>query len=185
MDQPSRSIIDDIEKVILTEDAIKSRLAEMGAEISRDYRDKNPLFVGVLTGVALFMADLLRHISIPMTLDFMAISQYSSKSGSGTVRITKDLDRTITGRHVLFVEDVIDTGLTLSYLLRTLRTRRPASLEVCVLFDRPYRRLIDTPLAYRGFELPDRFVVGYGLDADGYYRNLPFVGVLKPTVRKR
>jgi len=107
------------------------------------------------------------------------------RAGSGTVRITKDLDSSITGRHVLFVEDVIDTGLTLSYLLRTLRTRRPASLQVCVLFDRPYRRLMDIPLAYRGFELPDSFVVGYGLDADGFYRNLPFVGVLKSAIHER
>mgnify|MGYP001027205347 CR=1 FL=1 len=185
MDGPSGNIVDDIEKVILTEQAIQSRLAEMGAKISRDYLDKDPLLVGVLSGVVIFMADLLRHIRIPMTLDFMAISHYSMRADSGTVRITKDLDHTITGRHVLFVEDVIDTGLTLSYLLRTLRTRQPASLQVCVLFDRPYRRLIDIPLAYRGFELPDRFVVGYGLDADGFYRNLPFVGVLKPTVHQR
>ena len=185
MDGPSANILDDIEKVVLTEEAIQSRLAEMGAKISCDYIDKDPLLVGVLSGVVIFMADLLRHISIPMTLDFMAISHYWMRADSGTVRITKDLDHTITGRHVLFVEDVIDTGLTLSYLLRTLRTRQPASLQVCVLFDRPYRRLMDIPLAYRGFELPDRFVVGYGLDADGFYRNLPFVGVLKPTTHQR
>jgi len=112
----------------------------------------------------------------------MAISPYGASSRSGTVRITKDLDENINGRHVLFVEDVIDTGLSLSYLLRTLRTRDPESIEVCVLFDRPYRRLIDIPLAYQGFELPDRFVVGYGLDVNGYYRNLPYVGVLKPDL---
>lgn len=185
MDEPSRNIADDIEKVIVTQEAIQSRMAEMGAEISRDYAGKNPLLVGVLNGVVVFMADLLRHITIPMTLDFMAISHYSMRAGSGTVRITKDLDSSITGRHVLFVEDVIDTGLTLSYLLRALRTRRPASLQVCVLFDRPYRRLMDIPLAYRGFELPDSFVVGYGLDADGFYRNLPFVGVLKSAIHER
>jgi len=134
-----------------------------------------------------FMADLLRQITIPVTVDFMAISSYASASGpgSGTVRITKDLDQSIIGRHVLFVEDVIDTGLTLNYLLRTLRTRQPASLQVCVLFDRPYRRLLDIPLAYRAFELPDRFVVGYGLDAGGFYRNLPCVGVLKPQAHKQ
>jgi len=179
MGEPSASIADDIEQIILTQEEIESRLAEMGAEISRDYNGKKPLLVGVLSGVVVFMADLLRHIAIPLTVDFMAISHYSSSTASGTVRITKDLDHTITGRHVLFVEDVIDTGLTLDYLLRTLQTRQPASLQVCVLFDRPYRRLMDIPLAYRGFELPDCFVVGYGLDAEGFYRNLPFVGVLK------
>ena len=182
MVSPSRHILDDVEEVILTEQAIQARIAEMGAEISRDYAEKDLLLVGVLSGVVLFMADLLRHISIPVGVDFMAISHYASNPGSGTVRITKDLDQTTTERHVLFVEDVIDTGLTLNYLLRTLRTRQPASLQVCVLFDRPYRRLIDIPLAYQGFELPDRFVVGYGLDAGGHYRNLPFVGVLKPGV---
>ena len=184
MSGPSRCITGDIEEVILAEEEIRVRVAEMGAEISRDYAHKDPLLVGVLSGVVTFMADLVRHINVPMTLDFMAISQYARSAGSGTVRITKDLDHAITGRHVLFVEDVIDTGLTLNYLLRTLRTRDPASLQVCVLFDRPYRRLIEIPLAYQGFELPDRFVVGYGLDAEQHYRNLPFVGVLKPRVRQ-
>ncbi len=176
-----RNILDDIQEVILPENEIQVRVAEMGAMISRDYVDKDPLLVGVLHGVVIFMADLLRHITIPVSLDFMAISQYSADHHLGTVRITKDLDHSITGRHVLFIEDVIDTGLTLNYLLRTLRTRQPASLEVCVLFDRPYRRLIDIPVAYQGFALPDHFVVGYGLDAHGHYRNLPFVGVLKPS----
>ncbi|HHX42888.1 MAG TPA: hypoxanthine phosphoribosyltransferase [Chloroflexi bacterium] len=175
---------EDIETVLFTEDMLQRRIAEMGAAITRDYADKDPLLIGVLSGVVVFIADLLRHITVPVTLDFMAISQYTLGSPSGTVRITKDLDHAITGRHVLFVEDVIDTGLTLSYLLRTLRTREPASIEVCVLFDRPYRRLIDIPLAYRGFELPDTFVVGYGLDAAGHYRNLPFVGALKPDAQR-
>lgn len=178
-------IAQDVAEVVLTEEAIRRRVAEMGAAISRDYRGRNPLLVGVLKGVVLFMADLLRQITIPVGLDFMAIAPYSATAGPGTVRITKDLDHSITGRHVLFVEDVIDTGLTLSYLLRTLRTRQPASLEVCVLFDRPYRRLIDIPLMYQGFVLPDRYVVGYGLDANDYYRNLPFVGVLKPNLPPR
>ena len=178
----SSQISDDLAEVVFTAEAIQARIAKMGAAISRDYQGKNPLLVGVLSGVVLFMADLLRHITIPVQVDFMAISHYSSTPGTGTVRIAKDMDHPITGQHVLFVEDVIDTGLTLNYLLRTLRTRRPASLEVCVLFDRPYRRLIDIPLAYQGLELPDRFVVGYGLDADGYYRNLPCVGVLKSGI---
>jgi hypoxanthine phosphoribosyltransferase len=179
------SIADDIEQVIISADKIQARVAELGAAISRDYADKDPLLVGVLSGVVVFMADLLRQITIPMAVDFMAISQYAGSPSSGTVRITKDLDHSITGRHVLFIEDIIDTGLTLSYLLRNLRTRQPASLNVCVLLDRPYRRLIDIPLAYKGFELPDTFVVGYGLDAGGHYRNLPFIGLLKDQARGR
>jgi len=184
MPEAERHIAGDVETVLFSEETLRSRIAEIGASISHDYADKDPLLVGVLSGVVVFMADLLRDITVPMTLDFMAISQYASDSSTGTVRITKDLDHAITGRHVLFVEDVIDTGLTLNYLLRTLRTREPASIQVCVLFDRPYRRLIDVPLAYRGFELPDTFVVGYGLDAAGHYRNLPFVGILKPDVHQ-
>jgi hypoxanthine phosphoribosyltransferase len=183
MDSYPRPITEDIAEVILSQEAIRARVAELGERISHDYADKDPLVVGVLSGVVFFIADLLRHIVIPTTLDFMAISRYAAGAGSGTVRITKDLDHSIEGRHVLFVEDVIDTGLTLNYFLRTLRTRKPASLQVCVLFDRPYRRLIDIPLAYQGFELPDRFVVGYGLDYNERYRNLPFIGVLKSEVR--
>ena len=179
MPQPSPRISDDVREILISEAALQQRIAEVGAQISIDYAKKCPLIVGVLNGVVLFMADLLRHISIPVTVDFMAISNYAPKPSSGRVRITKDLDEAITDRHVLFVEDVIDTGLTLNYLLRSLRTRHPASLNVCVLFDRPYRRLIDVPLAYRAFELPDIFVVGYGLDIEGYYRNLPYVAALK------
>ncbi|MEA3406486.1 MAG: hypoxanthine phosphoribosyltransferase [Chloroflexota bacterium] len=178
----NHSITEDIAETIYDEETIQKRIAELGRRISQDYAGKNPLLVGVLSGVVLFMADLLRYITIPVTVDFMAISHYQPKAESGSVRITKDLDHAISGRHVLFVEDVIDTGLTLNYLLRTLSTRHPASLEVCVLFDRPYRRLIDIPLAYHGMELPDRFVVGYGLDAGGLYRNLPYIGVLKEDV---
>jgi hypoxanthine phosphoribosyltransferase len=177
--RPSNHIYDDISRVVFSEEVIRARIAEMGAQISRDYAGKTPLLIGVLQGVVLFMADLLRQISIPAEVDFISISHYGAQSDSGRVRIIKDLEQPLTDRHVLFVEDVIDTGLTLSYLLRTLRARRPASLDVCVLFDRPYRRLLDIPLAYHGFDLPDEFVVGYGLDANGLYRNLPFVGVLK------
>jgi hypoxanthine phosphoribosyltransferase len=185
MDETPRPIADDIAKIILTEEQLHDRVAALGAAISRDYDGKDPLLVGVLSGVVFFMADLLRHITIPVTVDFMAISHYATGKGTGSVRITKDMEANIAGRHVLFVEDVIDTGLTLSYLLRALRTRQPASLQTCVLFDRPYRRLIDIPLAYQGFELPDLFVVGYGLDAGERYRNLPFVGVLKPEIHAR
>lgn len=172
-------VADRIAEVVYSEEVLQRRVADLGAEISRDYAGKDLLLVGVLNGVVIFMADLLRAIPIPVGVDFMAISHYGSTSTSGAVRLTKDLDTPIAGKHVLFVEDVIDTGLTMNYFLRTLRTRRPASIKVCALFDRPDRRLVDLPVAYRGFELPDRFVVGYGLDVKGLYRNLPFVGVLK------
>jgi hypoxanthine phosphoribosyltransferase len=184
MPSPSDHVLEDIEDVVFSQEVLAARTAEIGAAISQDYLGKNLILVGVLHGVLVFMADLLRQITIPVAVDFMSISPYKSSEDSGTVRITRDLDQSITDRHVLFVEDVIDTGLTLSYLLRALRTRRPASLQVCVLFDRPYRRLIDIPLAYQGLVLPDRFVVGYGLDAGGYYRNLPFVGILKPNSQR-
>lgn len=174
-------ISDDIQRILLDSETIARRVAELGARISTDYAGKDPVLVGVLSGVVVFMADLLRSITIPVTVDFMAISQYQSGGSSGSVRITKDLDYPISGRHVLFVEDIIDTGLSLHYLLRTLQTRRPASISVCVLLDRPYRRLINVPLAYQGFEIPDTYVVGYGLDDRGYYRNLPYIGLLKPT----
>jgi len=179
----STPITDDIAQVVLSEEEIQARVAEMAQRISADYAGKTPLLVGVLSGVVFFMADLLRQITIPVNVEFMSISKYARAASSGAVRITKDLEQSIANRHVLFVEDVIDTGLTLNYLLRTLRARRPASLEVCVLFDRPYRRLIDLPLAYEGLELPDTFVVGYGLDLNGYYRNLPYVGILKDGIR--
>ena len=137
----------------------------------------------MLKGVVFFIADLLRAISIPVEVDFIAISSYSQEArDQGFVRLVKDLDANLAGRHVLFVEDVIDTGLTLNYLLQTLQARHPASLEVCILFDKPARRLIDIPLKYKGFDLPDRFVVGYGLDYHERYRNLPFVGLLNPEV---
>ncbi len=174
----------DIRQVLISEEEIQTRVAEIGAAISRDYAGRDLLVVGVLKGVLFFMADLLRQITIPVEVDFMAVSSYSSeiRHEKGYVRLLKDLDVPLTGRHVLFVEDVIDTGLTLNYLLRNLRTREPASLEVCVLFNKPAHRFIDIPLKYKGFDLPDRFVAGYGLDYREKYRNLPFVGVLKPNV---
>lgn len=174
----------DVRQVLISEEEIAARVAEIGAAISRDYAGRDLLVVGVLKGVLFFMADLLRQITIPVEVDFMAVSSYSSeiRHEKGYVRLLKDLDVPLTGRHVLFVEDVIDTGLTLNYLLRNLRTREPASLEVCVLFNKPAHRFIDIPLKYKGFDLPDRFVAGYGLDYREKYRNLPFVGVLKPNV---
>lgn len=172
-----------IRQVLLTAEQIQARIQEIARAISADYAGKNPLCVGVLKGVLFFMADLLRYLTIPAEVDFIAVSSYSPETrDKGFVRLIKDLETPIEGRHVLFVEDVIDTGLTLHYLLRTLRARNPASLEVCVLFDKPHHRLIDIPLRYKGFELPDQFVVGYGLDYRERFRHLPFVGVLEPEI---
>lgn len=167
-----------VSEVLLTEAQIQQRVAELGAAISADYAGREPVLVGVLKGVLLFMADLMRQVTVPFMMDFIAIASYGDQVGPGQVRLLKDLDLNITGRHVLFVEDMVDTGLTLNYLLRLLREREPASLEVCTLFDKPRLRLVKLPLKYVGFELPDRFVVGYGLDYRQRYRNLPFVGVL-------
>ncbi len=183
MNSEENELADDIQQVFLTAEEIQRRVAELGQQISHDYRGKNPILVGALRGVICFMADLLRSITIPLEVDFIAVSSYSKESrDQGLVRVVKDLDRPVTGRHVIFVEDVIDTGLTLNYLMNNLRARQPASLEVCVLFDRNMRRLIDLPLRYKGFNLPDYFVVGYGLDHHERYRNLPYVGILKPEV---
>ena len=173
----------DISEILLSPEVIQNRIIELGNEISIDYVNRNPLMVGVLKGVLFFMADLLRGIPILHEVDFMAISSYSAQSrDQGVVRIVKDLDTSIAGRHVLFLEDVVDTGLTLNYLLRNLKMREPASLEVCALFNKAKHRLVDIPIKYKGFDLPDLFVVGYGLDYRERYRNLPYVGVLKPLV---
>jgi len=172
-----------VPQVLFSAQTIEERVRELGAAIARDYAGRNPLLVGVLKGVFIFMADLYRAVTIPAEVDFIAISSYSPETRErGMVRLVKDLEISLTGRHVLFIEDMIDTGLTLHYLLGILQARRPASLEVCVLFDKTRRRLIDIPIKYRGFELPDRFVVGYGLDHREQYRNLPCVGLLKPEV---
>jgi hypoxanthine phosphoribosyltransferase len=168
-----------VREILLSEAEIQARVSEIARQISRDYAGKSPIFVGVLKGVLFFMADLLRKVTIPVEVDFIAISSFTPETRQqGIVRLVKDLESSIAARHVIFVEDVIDTGLTLNYLLRNLKARQPASLEVCVLFNKPERRLIDIPLKYQGFDLPDEFVVGYGLDLREKYRNLPFVGVL-------
>lgn len=172
-----------ISQVLFSEAEIQQKVLELGAAISRDYEGCHPLLVGVLKGVFPFMSDLMRAITIPVEVDFMAVASYSAEMRDrGFVRLQKDLDTSIAGRHVLFVEDVVDTGLTLHYLLNNLRARQPASLKVCALFTKSRRRLISVPLQYSGFELPDKFVVGYGLDYRELYRNLPFVGLLKPAV---
>lgn len=176
-------LIEEIQEVLFSAEEIERRVSEIGQAISRDYAGLNPLLVGVLKGVLFFMADLLRAITIPVEVDFIAVSSYTPEArDQGMVRLIKDLEIPIAGRHVLFVEDVIDTGLTLNYLLRSLRARGPASLEVCVLFDKRKHRLVDIPIKYKGFDLPDRFVVGYGLDHRERYRNLPFVGLLRPHI---
>lgn len=178
---------DEIQEVIISQEQIQAKVQALGKTISQDYQGHNPLLVGVLKGVLFFFADLLREISIPVEMDFIAVSSYSSESrDQGYVRLVKDLDIPIHNRHILFVEDVIDTGLTLNYILQNLRSRQPASLEVCALFNKPDHRLIDIPLRYKGFDLPDKFVVGYGLDFKEKFRNLPFIGLLKAsTIQNR
>jgi hypoxanthine phosphoribosyltransferase len=167
-------------EVLIDEASLQARIAELGEEISAfyDHRDP-PLLVGVLKGAVFFMSDLMRHLTVPCEVDFMAISSYGAATdSSGVVRILKDLDINIEGRHVLVVEDIIDSGLTLSYLMRNLESREPASLEVAALMTKPARREIDVPVRWVGFEIPNRFVIGYGLDFAERYRNLPYVGVL-------
>ena len=178
------ALADDVARVLFTEAQIQERIRAIAAQVSRDYATTPPLLVSVLKGALYFMADLSRAITIPITIDFMAITSYGDETATtGAVRLIKDLDEKITGRHVLLVEDIIDTGLTADYLLRTLRARDPSSLRICTLLDKIARRIVDTlPIRYRGFEVPDEFVVGYGLDHRQLYRNLPFIGVLKPEV---
>ena len=166
-------------EVLIDEDRLQERIRELGVELSRDYAGRELLLVGVLKGAVFFMADLMRSLTVPCEIDFMAISSYGAATdSSGVVRILKDLDINIEDRHVLVVEDIIDSGLTLSYLLRNLESREPASLEICALLTKPDRREIDVPVRYVGFEIPNRFVIGYGLDFAERYRNLPYVAVL-------
>ncbi len=166
-------------EVLIDRETLAARVAELGAEVSADYEGRDLLLIGVLKGAVFFMADLMRHLTVPCEVDFMAISSYGDATdSSGIVRILKDLDINIEGRHVLVVEDIIDSGLTLSYLIRNLESREPATLEVCALLTKPSRREIDVPVRYVGFEIPNKFVVGYGLDFAERYRNLPYVGVL-------
>jgi hypoxanthine phosphoribosyltransferase len=169
--------VSDVAAVLFTRDEILARVRDLGQEITRDYAGRSPVLVSVLKGGVVFLADLFRQIDLPVRIDFMSISSYGSGSeaAGGVVRILKDLDHDIGGEHVIVVEDIIDTGLTLSYLLATLRAREPASLEVCTLLDKVARRIPPLPIRYRGFECPDRFVVGYGLDHNERYRNLPVI----------
>jgi hypoxanthine phosphoribosyltransferase len=173
----------DIEQVLITEEQIQQKIAEVGEQITRDYAGLDLLLVGVLKGAFVFMADLSRHVRLPMEFDFMAVSSYGAATQtSGVVRILKDLDHEILGRHVLLVEDIVDSGLTLSYLLKNLRTRKPATLEVCALMQKTGVQQVPLDIKYKLFEIPSVFVVGYGLDYGERFRNLPYVGTLRPEV---
>ncbi len=166
-------------EVIITQDDLRKRIAELGNSISEDYRGKDPVLICVLKGAAVFMADLIRVVRIPIVIDFLSISSYAGMGESGAVRIIKDLDINIANKDVLMIEDIIDTGFTLGYLLRILKARNPSSLKVAVLLDRPALRIVDLPVAYKGFEIPDEFVVGYGLDYKENFRHLPYICKLK------
>ncbi|WP_315122350.1 hypoxanthine phosphoribosyltransferase [uncultured Clostridium sp.] len=176
---------DDIKEILLDEEQIRSKIKEIGKQISKDYSGKDLLLIGVLKGSVPFMADLIKEIDIPCSIDFMAVSSYgNSSTTSGVVRILKDLDFEIEGKDVLIVEDIIDTGTTLRYLVDYLKGRKPASIEVASLLNKPERRMVEINARYMGFEVPDEFLVGYGLDYAEKYRNLPYVGVLKEEVYK-
>ena len=172
-----------VEDILIDRDRLQERIRELGEDVSADYAGRDLLLVGVLKGAVFFMADLMRHLTVPCEVDFMAISSYGAATdSSGVVRILKDLDINIEGRHVLVVEDIIDSGLTLSYLMRNLESREPSSLEICALLTKPERREIEVPVRWIGFEIPNKFVIGYGLDFAERYRNLPYVGVLDESL---
>ena len=174
---------DDVEEILLTHEQIQSRVAELGAQLAADYAEREPVLVSVLKGSIIFLADLVRAMPVQVSLDLMELSSYgASTQSSGQVRILKDLSGPIRGRDVIVVEDIIDTGLTLNYLLKYLNDRGPSSVRICCLLDKPARRLAEIDIGYRGFTIPDRFVIGYGLDYDERYRNLPYIGVLRPSV---
>ncbi len=180
---PTATIHDDVEEVLLTGEQIQARVAELGAQLAADYGGRDPMLVSVLKGSIIFLADLIREMEIPLSLDLMEVSSYgASTESSGQVRILKDLSKPIEGRDVIVVEDIIDTGLTLNYLLRYLHDKGPASIRICCLLDKPARRLADITIDYRGFTIPDRFVIGYGLDYAERYRDLPYIATLKPEV---
>ncbi len=179
-------MMNDIKSVLYSEETLRQTVAELGAKISADYRGRNLLLVSVLKGSVVFMSDLMRSITVPCEIDFMAVSSYGSGvKSSGTVRILKDLDRDIRGYDVLVVEDILDSGKTLNYLMDVLYARNPNSIRICTLFDKPERREVDIYADYKGLTVPDEFIVGYGLDYAEHYRNLPFIGVLKESVYQK
>ena len=173
----------DIERVLISEQELAARIAELGKQVAADYADKDPIFLGILKGVVMFFADMIRAIPLDCQIDFMAVSSYGAgTTSSGQVKITKDLSESIEGRDIIVVEDILDSGNTLSYLLQILQARHPASMKLCTLLDKPDRRIKPVHVDYSGFSIPDEFVVGYGLDFAEKYRNLPYIGVLKPCV---
>ena len=172
----------DIERVLISAQELEEHVAEIGAQISRDFEGKDPIFIGVLKGCFIFMADLMRHVSIKCSMDFMAVSSYSGTTSTGAVKINKDLSEDIEGRHIIIVEDILDSGVTLNYLKNFLMVRNPASISITTLMDKPARRKADVYADYSCFEIPDAFVVGYGLDYNERYRNLPYIGVLKSEI---
>ena len=175
-------MVEDIERVLISAEEIEAAVAKAGSQISRDFDGKDPIFVGVLKGCFIFMADLMRHVDINCSMDFMAVSSYSGTSSTGAVKINKDLNEDIAGKHLILVEDILDSGITLNYLKKSLEARQPASIRIVTLMDKPARRKADIHADYSCFEVPDAFVVGYGLDYNERYRNLPYIGVLKPEV---
>lgn len=176
-------MINDIKEVLISEEVLKDKVIELGKKITEDYKGKNLLLVCVLKGAVIFVSDLMKRIDLPLEIDFMAISSYGSDTkSSGVVRILKDLNSGIEGRDVLIVEDIIDSGLTLSYLVENLKARGPKSVEICTILDKPSRRKADITIKYTGFQVPDEFVVGYGLDYAEKYRNLPYIAVLKEEI---
>lgn len=172
----------DIERILLSQEEIAEKVNEIGARISSDFEGKEPIFVGVLKGCFIFMADLMRSVSIPCAMDFMAVSSYSGTNSTGAVKITKDLSEDVGGRHIILVEDILDSGVTLNYLKNYLMVRNPASIHIATLLDKPARRKAPILADYSCFGVPDAFVVGYGLDYNERYRNLPYIGILKPSV---
>ena len=173
---------EDIERVLLTREDIQNKVAEIGKKITVDFADKNPIFIGVLKGCFIFMADLMRNVDIQCSMDFMAVSSYSGTTSTGAVKINKDLSQDIAGRHLILVEDILDSGVTLNYLKNYLQVRQPASVHIATLLDKPARRKADIYADYSCFDVPDAFVVGYGLDYNEHYRNLPYIGILKPEI---
>ena len=171
-----------VERILITEEEIREKVRQVGWQISRDYEGKDPIFVGVLKGCFIFMADLMRYVDIDCSMDFMAVSSYRRTTSSGAVSINKDLSQIIEGRHIILVEDILDSGVTLNYLKNYLMVRKPASIAVATLMDKPSRRKAEIYADYSCFEVPDAFVVGYGLDYNERYRNLPYIGVLKPEI---
>lgn len=171
-----------IERVLISAEEIERHVSEMGKQISKDFAGKDPIFVGVLKGCFIFMADLMRHVSIDCSMDFMAVSSYEGTTSTGAVKINKDLNEDIEGRHLILVEDILDSGVTLNYLKNYLTVRNPASISIATLMDKPARRKAEVYANYSCFEIPDAFVVGYGLDYNERYRNLPYIGVLKPEI---